>query len=191
MNSSESSKTPDVGLWLAEYGDEMYSWAYYKTSDKEIAEDLVQDTFLSAHSNISKFKQDSNPKTWLFTILNNKIIDHYRSAVHRRSVNASSLSENDEPNNLFEKNESWNANSITQWEEPHLLDNLNFIKVLDLCIDHLPEKYKAVTLAKYYHHKKGEEICKDLDISASNLWQMVHRAKLQLKACLDKNWSNE
>lgn len=181
-----------MSKWVSEYSDEMYSWAYYKTSNKELAEDLVQDSFLAAHSNLQKFKKDSNPKTWLFTILNNKIIDHYRSAAHRKSKNETQLSNPELNGNFFESNETWNPKYITQWDEDgHLLDNPAFIKVLELCLNALPEKYKAVTMAKYFHHKKGKEICKELDISSSNLWQIVHRSKLQLKACLDSKWTNE
>ena len=65
--SSEKKRTINITSWVEEYGDELYSWAYYKTSSNEIAEDLVQETFLSAHKNIASFKQESNPKTWLFT----------------------------------------------------------------------------------------------------------------------------
>ena len=65
--------------WVNDYNDQLYSWAYHKTSSKEMAEDLVQDTFLSAYKNLENFKNESNPKTWLFSILNNKIIDFYRN----------------------------------------------------------------------------------------------------------------
>jgi RNA polymerase sigma factor (sigma-70 family) len=56
--------------WVAQYTEEMYKWALYKTSAIEIAEDLVQDTFLAAAEKLNTFKGDSSPKTWLFSILN-------------------------------------------------------------------------------------------------------------------------
>lgn len=65
-----------ISQWLKDYGDDLYSWAYFKTSSKETAEDLVQDTIVSAFKAFDKFKPGSNPKTWLTTILNNKIIDY-------------------------------------------------------------------------------------------------------------------
>lgn len=193
MSQSESKTPRDVGVWLKDYGDELMSWAYYKTSNKEIAEDLVQDTFLSAHNSIKSFKEKSNPKTWLFTILNNKIIDYYRSAIHKRNFNETQLSNEDSEFSIFDQNDMWKSSSVSNWDdEPHLLDRPEFLKVLESCLDKLPEKYKAVTLAKYFHHKKGKLICQELDISPSNLWQIVHRSKLQLKSCLDVNWkSNE
>ena len=64
--------------WVEDHTEEMLAWAYNKLSDKQLAEDLVQDTFLAALQSMDKFKGDSKPKTWLLSILNNKIIDHYR-----------------------------------------------------------------------------------------------------------------
>ncbi len=69
---------PDPKQWLHNYGDYLYSIAVLKTNDKETAEDLVQETFLSAIKALPGFKGESNEKTWLTAILNNKIIDYYR-----------------------------------------------------------------------------------------------------------------
>ncbi len=73
--------------WVQLYSDSLYSWALHKTSDKETAEDLVQETFLVAVKSFNKFKGDSNPKTWLFAILNNKINDHYRKSYRTPIIN--------------------------------------------------------------------------------------------------------
>ena len=64
--------------WVESYTENLHSWAFHKVSDGELAKDLVQDTFLAAAEKIESFKGDSSPKTWLFSILNHKIIDHYR-----------------------------------------------------------------------------------------------------------------
>jgi RNA polymerase sigma-70 factor (ECF subfamily) len=168
----------------------VYSWAFYKTSSKETAEDLVQDTLLSAFNAFENFKPGSNPKTWLFTILNNKIIDYYRASNTTKSINETALLGNKLEDNNFHKDGHWNKNPIALWanDEQHLLDNTEFLKVLNQCIDNLPQNWKSVIVSKYFDHKKGKQISKDLNITSSNLWQMAHRAKLQLKDCLDKNW---
>lgn len=175
--------------WVHSYSDELYRWAYYKTSNRELAEDLVQETFLSAYDKHASYRQQGNPRTWLFSILNNKIIDHYRSARSQKMVTASTLNE-EEPPKLFDQHGMWNTASITEWDkEPQLLDNPAFLQVFETCMEALPDRWKAVTKAKYVHNKKGEEICKDMDLSPSNLWQIVHRSKLQLKKCLDRHWN--
>ena len=67
--------------WVQQYNQEMCNWATHKVSDSELAKDLVQDTFLAASEKISSFKGERSPKTWLFSILKYKIIDHYRAKV--------------------------------------------------------------------------------------------------------------
>jgi len=177
--------------WVNDYSDQLYSWAYHKTSSKEIAEDLVQETFLSAFKGIDNFKNESQPKTWLFRILNNKIIDHYRKAARKNEK----LVDNEflhtkKTDDLFEADGHWKMTDFNMgWEEEeHLLDNHEFNTVLNNCIHKLPEKWRAAIESKYQSAKKAEEICKELNITSSNYWQIVHRAKLQLKICIEKNW---
>lgn len=67
-----------VSSWFELYSDDLYNWAYHKTSKSEVAEDMVQDTFLSVIKYFDSFREESNPKTWLIAILNNKIIDYYK-----------------------------------------------------------------------------------------------------------------
>ena len=78
MDAIKEDSKITIENWVNQYSDALFSWAYYKTSSKETAEDLVQDTFLAAYHKIDSFKGNSQPKTWLFSILNNKIIDYYR-----------------------------------------------------------------------------------------------------------------
>jgi RNA polymerase sigma-70 factor (TIGR02943 family) len=188
LNSHQS-----IAAWFAEYGDDMYSWANYKTSSKETAEDLVQDTMLSAYKSFEKYQAESNPKTWLFTILNNKIIDFYRSSNTQKSFNESELRGNAVEDDNFDNNGVFSKVQQPLWgnTEQHLLDNPEFLSVLNECIENLPPNWRNVMVNKYIHHKKGSLICKELGITSSNLWQMAHRAKLQLKSCLDLNWKTE
>ena len=65
-------------LWVQKYGDYLYNYAYYRVSSKEISEDIVQDTFISALKAIESFRGDSSELTWLLSILKRKVIDHYR-----------------------------------------------------------------------------------------------------------------
>ncbi len=183
----------EIGKWLNEYGDDMYSWAFYKTSNKETAEDLVQETFLSSFKSFEKYKPGTNPKTWLFTILNNKIIDYYRSSNTQKSVSQTELLGKKMEDENFDQDGLWSSSPVSMWanEEEHLLDNTDFLNVLNDCIDGLPQNWRNVIVSKYMDHKKGNQICQELDITPSNLWQMAHRAKLQLKGCLDVNWQND
>ena len=81
MNYMDSDIQIDLSQLVEEYTGEMYQWACYKVSNTELAKDLVQDTFLAAAEKIDTFKGKSSPKTWLYSILNNKIVDVYRKKV--------------------------------------------------------------------------------------------------------------
>ena len=178
--------------WVGLYSDLLYSWALHKTSSKETAEDLVQETFLAAFHKIESFQGKSQPKTWLFSILNNKIIDYYRLSAKTTNINFS-LSEstaNQRSENLFTETGCWKDQEINPiWEqEQELLDNPEFNNVMHDCLEELPKKWKIAITSKYLTDKKAEEICQELEITASNYWQIVHRGKLLIKKCLEVKW---
>lgn len=175
--------------WVNDYTDEMYSWAYHKVSDAETAKDIVQDSFFAAAKTIDSFQGKSTPKTWLFSILNHKIIDHYRKKTKQViRVDDGIINE------LFDSDGGWKSSKKqNDWEEDeiNLLDDFNFIKILNLCLEALPEKWNICIQSKYLSNKKGNEICQDLNINPTNFWQIIHRAKLQLRNCIENNWHKE
>ena len=174
--------TKIVSSWVHEYSDQLYSWALHKTSSENTAQNLVQETFLSAFQSIDKFEERSTPKTWLIAILNNKIKDHYRKSMKDKTVFQS--------NDSFDGDGNWkNQDPSNIWdEEQHLLDNPEFNAVLAMCQHNLPEKWQLALMSKYTLNLSPNEICQELQITTSNYWQMIHRAKVQLKVCIEKNW---
>ena len=182
----QANQSPDLGQWVDDFTPALFSWALHKVSDEELARDLVQDTFMAAVEKLASFRGDSSPKTFLFSILNHKIIDHYRKKVHK-PVNM----EDQTLSTFFNEAGDWfNEKKPREWheDEGNLLDDVNFQTVLKDCIENLPENWNACVTSKYLMDKKTEEICQDLGISPTNYWQMMHRAKLQLRECIEKNW---
>jgi RNA polymerase sigma-70 factor (ECF subfamily) len=181
-----TNPTATIKYWVELYSDNMYSWALHKTSSKETAEDLVQETFLASVLSFDKFKGESNPKTWLFSILNNKINDHYRDSYQKLKVDGNLIFET-----LFDKNDHWKIDQTPQpWTEDseHLLDNLDFIKILQYCISILPGNWHSAIQLKFKDEKDSEHVCQELGITNTNFWQILHRAKLQLRKCIELNW---
>ncbi len=183
-----------IEKWVKDYTNYMYSWALFKTSNKESAEDLVQDTFLTAHQQLEKFRGDSNPKTWLLAILNNKITAYYRKKYLnpvQKENEQNNLPDNPIFTLLFDEDNRWKKNEKPiEWaaDENHLLDDKDFNVVLTSCLDKLPEHWRSAVHLKYIEQKKGELICQELEITTTNFWQILHRAKLQLRKCLEINW---
>lgn len=189
-----SSPAIVIKSWVEQYSDGLYSWALYKTNSKETAEDLVQESFLSAFQAIHKFEGKSEPKTWLFGILNNKIAEHFRK-VYRNPDRHSNPGENGDGSAFFESFFSpdghWsNEQRPRDWaeEQGNLLDDAEFIMVLQSCMGKLPPTGWAAVQLKYLEQKKGELICQELQIAPTNFWQILHRTKLQLRKCLELNW---
>ncbi|NOY37076.1 MAG: sigma-70 family RNA polymerase sigma factor [Chlorobi bacterium] len=184
-----SSNTGTLSEWVDQYTGDLFSWAVHKISDPETAKDLVQDTFLAAAEKIGSFKGDSSPKTWLFSILNHKITDTYR-----KKVKQPVRTDNHIFSELFDEEGNWKKEKRPgNWheEEEHLLDNHEFLTVLAQCLEALPETWNTCVKLKYLSEKKGEEICQEAGLTPSNYWQIIHRAKLQLRECIEENWFHE
>lgn len=183
-----------IKCWVDLYSDKLYSWALHKTGNKETSEDLVQDTFLAAVKGFSSFEGKSNPKTWLFSILNNKIVDFYRKEIKNPVINEASQSIKDGASlfdTMFDANGGWQNNQApVSWEgsTENLLDDKEFVAVLQLCLGKLPANWNVAVRLKFLEEKKAEHICQELGIAQTNYWQILHRAKLQLRKCLETGW---
>lgn len=193
MNKIEDYKKHELlERWVNEYADALFSWAYHKTLSKETAEDIVQETFLAATKSFEKCKNPDQPKSWLFAILNNKIIDHFRKKAKSIHQIQTPLEKESAQfiDNFYNQDDNWtsDARALFSSEEKHLLDNPVFNELLEKCLNDLPEKWKTAILSKYLLEKDGKEICQELEITPSNYWQVIRRAKLFLKVCLEKHW---
>ncbi len=188
------SVSPDK--WVDEYGDYLYYFAYTRVNDKQIANDLIQDTFLAALSALSSFEGRSSEKTWLTSILKRKIIDHYRKNSRKKEHNILDQNSAEGRENLpfYDSGDmegSWRADRTPKdW---HLssgdsLENEELREIIFKCISVLPEKWASVFSLRVVEELSTEDVCKELEITSSNLWVILHRAKLQLRDCVEKNW---
>jgi RNA polymerase sigma-70 factor (ECF subfamily) len=178
----------DAKKWIHDYSDMLYRYALTRVNDREVAKDLVQDTFLAAWRNAGNFKGEISEKNWLFTILKHKIIDHFRKSSTRLT---DSLPEKEEQDPYFDSGEHWTASSAPRnWrtDTDSIIDRKEFYEVFSKCKGRLNEIQNTVFSLKYIDGVESDDICKELNITPSNYWVLIHRAKLQLRACLEKNW---
>lgn len=179
--------------WIDLYSDDLLRFAKYRLGDESMAQDMVQDTFIAAYENLDQFKGDSNPKTWLARILRNKIVDFFRSAYYRNTIFEGQPSEDEgAESQLFDK-EHWTnaAFESPDWEKDEkLMDQAEFKNLFQQCLNHLPPLWRDILAAKYFGSEKGKDISQEFQISTSNYWQIVHRAKLSLKNCLQDYWKS-
>jgi len=178
-------KKGEVAQLVELHLEEMMRWTLSKTSSLHVAEDIVQDTFLAAAEKIGTYRGESSHKTWLFSILNNKITDYYHKKLHQPV-----LSESTSFSDFFGETDAWQKNKKPgNWQEDdNMLDDDDFRKILQHCLEALPETWNICVKLKYLSGKKGEQICQEVGITPSNFWQIIHRAKLQLRECVDVKW---
>ena len=179
----------DPKNWLALYGDLMYQYCLPRVNNTVIAEDLVQETFLSALNGLDGYKGEASEKNWLFAILKNKIIDHYRRKAREQSVIAApDLPVNDD--DWFNEDGRWTENRMpNDWhssENP--TERKEVQKIINHCKDNLKTLQQEVFTLKYMEDLDSDKICKVLDITPSNYWVLIHRARLQMRDCVEKNW---
>lgn len=173
--------------WVEKYSDMLYRFTVLRITDKELARDIVQDTFLNAWKARDGYKGDASEKNWLFTICRNKIVDHYRKA----SNNLTSYGISDYEDMFFDEKGMWQKNAKPEsWNVSYndTIDKKDFYNVLNECKDNLKELQQAVFVLKYFDDFSSDKICKLLDITPSNYWVLMHRAKLQLRQCIEHNW---
>ncbi|RVT98492.1 sigma-70 family RNA polymerase sigma factor [Mucilaginibacter limnophilus] len=175
-------------LWVELHADHLFKYAYRRINDEEVARDLVQETFLAALEKVSTFKGDSTERTWLTAIIKYKLIDLYRKKARTTNRIQQSANEDDffDPDLNNWKKEHWPAPFGIEDQDP--LNNNEFKQVLQQCLQKLPALWMSVFTMKHVDEEVTDTICKELRISSSNFWVIIHRAKVNLRSCLQKNW---
>lgn len=179
------------GMWVDQHADYLYSYALGRVKDEQDARDLVQDVFLAALQNLRGFNGTSSERTWLTAILRNKIVDMYRKKSSAISAGIGGGG-TDLSNDFFNESDGhWKSAfqpSVFTRSPDDGITEKEFNKVLGQCLDKLPALWMAVFTMKHVDGAESQLICEELRLTSSNFWVIIHRAKLNLRQCLQKNW---
>ena len=178
----------DPRKWVSLYADYLYSYAVARLDDEEQARDLVQETFLAALERTEQFRGNSSERTWLTAILKHKVIDVYRkrSSGLRPIESVPPEQEFFEPDNGHWK-EAYSPKEFGM-EDADPLANKELTTILQRCLHKLPALWLSVFTMKHMDDAATEIICEQLKLTPSNFWVIIHRAKLNLRACIQKAW---
>ena len=176
--------------WVDQYGDYLFRYAMLRLRDRSVAEDLVQETFLAALKSRGSFAGGSSEATWLVGILKHKIADHFRRQV--REAPLEDIGPWDPPDSSsFDGSGHWTSGPADWGGNPaDLYREKKFLEQFTKCLAGLsPNHANAFTLREIEGEDTGE-ICKVLNVSETNLWVILHRARMHLRQCLETRWFN-
>ena len=164
-------------------------YATLQLRDAAAAEDAVQDALLAALSAEASFAGRSNLRTWLTGILKHKIVDTIRrQSRDRPAAELGPGGDEAEFDALFDQRGHWDE-APDAWQQPEgSLQQKQFLAALEACLRDLPERTARVFMMREHLGLDTPEICKELGISATHCWVMLHRARMALRLCLEMNW---
>ncbi|MCL8008626.1 sigma-70 family RNA polymerase sigma factor [Gelidibacter japonicus] len=172
--------------WIELYSDYLFNYTISRVNDREIAKDIIQDTFFAGLKSMKNFKGEASERTWLISILKRKIIDYYRKINSKkgqaevRMTYSTDENEGDWLEERVEDDAYLNAQDT--------LENIELGNAIYDCMSKLPERQATVFKMKTILNYETETICNELNITASNLWVIIHRARLALAECMEKHW---
>lgn len=156
------------------------------------AEDVVQETLLAAIEGRARFAGQSSLRTWLTGILKHKIIDQVRRGAREQPLApGDERSEAEAVDALFAADGHW-RDTPSDWGKPDAaFENGRFWAAFELCLQRLPARTARAFAMREVMEMPTEDICKELDITPTNCWVMLHRARLLLRECLQITWFGE
>jgi RNA polymerase sigma-70 factor (ECF subfamily) len=139
---------------------------------------------LAALQSWESFAGNSSERTWLIGILRHKILDFFRRKRPEQDVDDEAWR-----SEYFDKHRHWNDKLLNWKHDPQdLAENQEFWQVLQGCLRELSQVMARAFVMRELEGMRSEEVCKHLEISQTNLWVRLHRARLQLRRCLELNW---
>lgn len=185
-SAPQAPESPD--RWVDRYGDQLYRYALARTRDPHLAEDLVQETLLAALKARRDFQGRSSVKTWLVAILKNKIIDHLRR-VYREQPLPEPEADTDPVDVLFNERGHWKDSPGDWRSDPgEALEQRQFLEIFEACLAQMPPRLAQAFTLREMDGLSPKEICKVMNVSPSNSWVILYRARMRLRECIGRKW---
>ncbi len=176
----------DPTKWVDSYSDYLFNYTIARVNDREMAQDLISETFMAGLKSMKNFKGDASERTWLISILKRKIIDHYRKSNSKKGKAEVHINYKDE-----ESEGDWLEERVADPYDRTAEDdiqNQELGEAIYLCLGKLPEKQATIFKMKTIDGFDTETICNEFDITASNFWVIIHRARTAMADCMKKSW---
>ncbi len=142
---------------------------------------------MAALRHVGQFQERGAERAWLLGILKRKVIDFVRA--RNRTSQLATGDTNDLSEVLFDRKGNWrSAVRSASYQPLDALEREEFWRILRACLDTLPSRQADVFMLREMNDQTTQVICKEMKITASNLWVLLHRARLQLSNCMKSRW---
>jgi RNA polymerase sigma-70 factor (ECF subfamily) len=173
--------------WVDNHGDYLFRFAWKRLQNREIAEDVVQETYLEALRGFNAFRGDASERTWLISILRHKIVDYFRKSSREDLVHDEKSFDGSEDS--FDEHGKWAIKPLNwKYDPKNLLEKKEFWQVLKRCLAELPQRMAHTFALRELEELESTEISQIIGISLNNLSVVLYRARMKLRRCLEINW---
>lgn len=153
------------------------------------ADDVVQDTLMAVLEKPDGYAGQSSLRTYLIGIMKHKIVDALRQARNTRQFATEEDGSGADVADALFAADGHPLQRPRHWGNPDAsLEQQDFFRVMELCLEKLPPQTARIFMMREWLGLDTAEICKELDISTSNAWVILYRARLRLRECLDLHW---
>ncbi|MEZ4858261.1 MAG: sigma-70 family RNA polymerase sigma factor [Flavobacteriaceae bacterium] len=175
--------------WVDRYSDYLYNYTIVRVNDHDVAQDIISETFLAGLKSKDNFKGEATERTWLIAILKRKIIDYYRKINSNKGKAEVRINYND-----TENEGDWLEEKVADFSEMNAeesMENEELGLAILGCLDSINEKQAEIFKLKTIDGVDTDTLCNEFNVTPSNLWVIIHRARKSLADCLETNWFNK
>ena len=177
-----------ISIELERHRPYLMRFALLQLRDRSAAEDAVQEALLAAIQGAERFAGQSSVRTWLIGILKHKIVDNIRRATREHPAEIATEADTEDLEAFFGSDGHF-TEPPGEWDSPEkALEERRFFEALERCLQSLPKNTASAFTMRELLGLETAEICKELAISPSNCWVMLYRARMNLRACLERSW---
>jgi RNA polymerase sigma-70 factor (ECF subfamily) len=192
MNNSKN-QTDDIKQWVCDNRDNLYRYALSRTRDKDVAQDIVQETLCSALQSADRYKGQggADVRRWLFGILKHKVVDNFRKAHKEIPFSLDLAADAKTPLNSLDW--SWRSLALSPRSNPlKEVVGRSLYKMVNRELSQMPEKLSQVFKFRELNEMDTNTVCQQLSISKNNFWVRLHRARQRLQKWLkQEHWLKE
>ncbi|KGP71776.1 sigma-70 family RNA polymerase sigma factor [Pontibacillus yanchengensis] len=173
----ESRREQFLEQLIDEYSQSVLWLAYTYVKDVQLAEETMQDVFMTCYRKIELFRNDSSIKTWIYRVTVNKCKDQLRKKTIKRFLSRE------------EKTEDYYGSS-KEHPEQEILSKIEDQKLADKVMA-LPTKFKEVIFMHYFEEMKVKEMSEILKMNENTIKTRLNRGRALLKEMYEKEGLDE